>query len=128
VITGQWSDGKVGTLYAMHTWPAPYKVTLFGKDQVAEQRSDAGDYAPLVREIVKFFQSGQPPVSAAKTLEIYAFMEAADESKRRHGATVQLHEVLDLAECPEKWQLPKKVKVPAPAQASAAEVIPGGRP
>ena len=119
VITGQWSDGRVGTLYAMHTWPAPYKVTLFGKEQVVEQRSDNGDYTPLVREIVKFFQSGKPPVSAAKTLEIYAFMEAADESKRRRGTPVQLREMLEIANCPEVWQLPKKVKPPASAQASA---------
>ena len=110
VVTGQWVDGKVGTLYAMHTWPAPYKVTLFGKDRVADQRPDTGDYTPLVREIVKFFQSGKPPVIAAKTLEIYAFMEAADESKRRHGEPVTLHEVLETADCPDKWQMPKHVK------------------
>ena len=117
----------MGTLYAMHTWPAPYKVTLFGKEQVVEQRSDSGDYTPLVREIVKFFQSGKPPVSAAKTLEIYAFMEAADESKRRHGTPVQLREMLETANCPEVWQLPKKVKPPAPAQASATiGPAPGG--
>ena len=128
VVTGQWSDGRVGTLYAMHTWPAPYKVTLFGRQQVVEQRTDAGDYTPLVREIVKFFQSGKPPVNAAQTLEIYAFMEAADESKRRHGVPVLLREMLETAGCPEKWQLPKKVKPPASAQASASKVIPGGRP
>jgi hypothetical protein len=47
-----------------------------------------------VVEIVRFFRTGQPPVSAAETLEIYAFMEAADESKRRDGAEVTLAEVL----------------------------------
>lgn len=123
VVTGQWADGRVGTLFAMHTWPAPYKVTLFGKDRVADQRSDGGDYTPLVREIVKFFQTGKPPVSEVKTLEIYAFMEAADESKRRHGAPVSLHEVLDMADCPDKWQAPKKVKVLHPEPPPA--LLPG---
>ena len=33
-------------------------------------------------EIVRFFRTGQPPVAAEETLEILAFMEAADESKR----------------------------------------------
>ena len=37
------------------------------------------------------------PVSPQETLEIYAFMEAADESKRRGGAEVTLKEVLDKA-------------------------------
>ncbi|MFM8420611.1 MAG: Gfo/Idh/MocA family protein [Verrucomicrobiota bacterium] len=51
-------------------------------------------YAPLVVEIVKFFQSGKPPVEARETLEILAFMEAADESARRGGAEVTLAEML----------------------------------
>ena len=48
-------------------------------------------------EIVKFFKTGQPPVSAAETLEIYAFMEAADESKRQGGKPVTLESVLSKA-------------------------------
>ena len=51
-------------------------------------------YAPLVAEIVKFFQTGVAPVSPEETIEIFAFMEAADESKRRGGAEVTLSEVL----------------------------------
>ena len=45
-------------------------------------------------EIVKFFKTGVPPVSEKETLEIYAFMSAADESKRKHGAEVTLESVL----------------------------------
>ena len=51
-------------------------------------------YAPLVVEIVKFFRTGKPPVSAEETLEIYAFMEAADESKRQGGIRVSISDVL----------------------------------
>ena len=54
-------------------------------------------YRPLVVEIVKFFRTGKPPVSAEETLEIYAFMEAADESKRQGGAEVMLENVLQKA-------------------------------
>ena len=43
-------------------------------------------YFPLLVEIVRFFKTGKPPVSEAETLEIYAFMSAADESKRQGGA------------------------------------------
>ena len=48
-------------------------------------------------EIVKMFREGVIPVSPEETLELYAFMEAADESKRRGGAEVTLKEVLDKA-------------------------------
>jgi predicted dehydrogenase len=93
VVVGEWADGKVGTLHAMHRWPAEYQVTKFGDTGTFEQTS-AGDYTPLVRQIVKFFQTGLAPVTPAQTLEIYAFMEAADESKRRGGIPVTLEEVM----------------------------------
>ena len=51
-------------------------------------------YVPLVVEVVKFFQTRQSPVPVAETIELFAFMEAADESKRREGKPVTLAEVL----------------------------------
>jgi hypothetical protein len=49
-------------------------------------------------DIVKFFRTGQSPVSEAETLEIYAFMQAADESKRQGGIEIQIETVLKDAE------------------------------
>jgi len=56
-----------------------------------------GGYRPLIVEIVKFFRTGKPPVSAEETLEIYTFMEAADESKRQGGKAVRMQDVLEKA-------------------------------
>ena len=53
--------------------------------------------AELIVEIVKFFRTKQPPVAQQETLEIYAFMEAADESKRRGGEPVELEEMMTKA-------------------------------
>jgi hypothetical protein len=93
VITGLWSGGRVGTLHALKGGATPHKVIVFGTKAVAEQKG-SGDYAPLVREIIKFFQTGAAPVSPEETLAIFAFMEAADESKRRGGHRVGMEEVL----------------------------------
>ena len=54
-------------------------------------------YDPLLYSVVHFFRTGVAPVEPDETLEIYAFMEAADESKRRGGAEVTLKEVMDKA-------------------------------
>jgi hypothetical protein len=43
-----------------------------------------------VVEIVKFFRTGRPPVDPAETLDLYAFMEAADESRRQGGVPVDV--------------------------------------
>lgn len=97
VVTGTWSDGRTGVLLALRTKPLPHKVSVFGTKAAAEQKPGGDTYAPLVREIVRFFQTGVAPVSLEETLEIHAFMEAADESKRRGGAVVKLSEVLEKA-------------------------------
>ncbi len=93
VVTGVWSGGRVGTLRGLRNASAPHRVIVFGTKTVAEQNG-SGDYAPLVREIIKFFQTGIAPVSAEETLEIFAFMEAADESKRQGGRSVNISAVM----------------------------------
>lgn len=47
--------------------------------------------------MVQFFKTGEPPVAVEESLEIYAFMEAADESKRQGGISVTLESVLEKA-------------------------------
>jgi predicted dehydrogenase len=93
IVTGTWSDGRVGTLHALKTKASPNKVLVFGSKAVAEQKG-GGDYAPLVREIITFFNTGRAPVSPEETLEIFAFMEAADESKRQGGRPVKIAEMM----------------------------------
>jgi len=95
VITGAWGGGRLGVLHALKRGPSPHKVVVFGSKSVAEQKSGGDDYAPLLQEVMKFFQTGIAPVSPEETLAIFAFMEAADESKRRGGASVKLSEVMD---------------------------------
>lgn len=93
VVTGVWADGRVGTLYGLRTGATPHQVTVFGDAGVARQEG-GGNYRPLVVEIVQFFETGVPPVALRETVEMFAFMEAADESKRRGGTPVRLDEVL----------------------------------
>ncbi len=96
VVAGTWKDGRIGVFRGIRQGASGYGGTVFG-EQGIQPVGPYGGYRPLVVEIVKFFRSKQPPVSAEETLEIYAFMEAADESKRRDGAPVRLDEVMSMA-------------------------------
>ena len=93
VVTGTWTGGRIGTLQGLRKGSTPHKVIVFGSKLVAEQKG-SGTYAPLVREIMKFLQTGVAPVSPEETIELFAFMEAADESKRQGGKPVSLREVV----------------------------------
>ena len=92
-VVGRWADGRVGTFRGLRDGAHGYGATVYGDKGIAPSGGYDG-YQPLVVEIVKFFKTGKPPVSAAETLEIYAFMEAADESKRQGGAPVTIENVL----------------------------------
>lgn len=89
-VTGTWAGGRTG-------------VFREGKGYGGEAKGEKGTapvggydgYAPMIADVVKFFQTGVPPVTPRETLEIYAFMTAADESKRQDGKKVPLPEIPD---------------------------------
>ncbi len=115
VVTGVWKDGRVGTYRGIRKGAPKYSATVFGTKGV----STAGVYGHGVpvkgvvptndkymayeataAEVAKFFKTRTPPVSAAETTEVFAFMEAAEESKRQNGAPVKLEAVLAKAQKP----------------------------
>lgn len=96
VAVGVWKDGRVGTFRGIKKGATGYGGTAFTTKGI-QQVGSYGGYRPLVVEIVKFFRTGKPPVSAEESLAIYAFMEAADESKRQDGKPVKVADVLEKA-------------------------------
>jgi predicted dehydrogenase len=89
VVTGSWAGGRTGTFREAEGYGG---VARGEQGEAAVGASDG--YRPLVERIVAFFRTGVPPVRAEETLEILAFMEAADESARQGGAAVSLASVM----------------------------------
>jgi len=87
-VVGEWSGGRKG----VYREEKGFHGLARGEKGEASVGSFDG-YVPLVVQIMKFFQTGIAPVSPQETIEILAFMEAADESKRRNGQPVKLAEV-----------------------------------
>jgi Oxidoreductase family, NAD-binding Rossmann fold len=89
-ITCKWKDGRLGTVRALRPY-GTYGAVVFRKDGVqVSPAKPHSDYEGLVREIVKFFETGKPPVANADTLEIFAFMDAAQRSKEAGGKATRL--------------------------------------
>jgi predicted dehydrogenase len=91
---GQWEQGRIGSFRGIRNGASGYGGNAFGEKGIGTVGPYEG-YRPLVVEIAKFFDTGVAPVTAAETIEIYAFMEAADESKRQGGVPVQIQAVID---------------------------------
>jgi hypothetical protein len=92
-VIGEWRGGRKGVYREFDGFKGLARGT---KGEMPAGNWDG--YGPLVAAITKFFQTGKPPVSAQETIEIFAFMDAADESKRRGGAPVQIREVIRQAQ------------------------------
>jgi len=88
-VTGKWSGDRTG-IYREGKGYGGMAEGEKGKAAVGAYDS----YRPLAVEFVKMFRTGKAPIAEEETLEIYAFMEAADESKRQDGAEVKIADVL----------------------------------
>ena len=91
-VEGTWKGGRTGIFREGKGYG--------GKAKGTKGESEAGGYdgyAPLVVEAVKMFQTAKVPVSAQETIEMFAFMAAADESKRRDGKPVTIKEMIEQA-------------------------------
>ena len=112
VLTGVWNDGRIGSYRGIRKGAVTYRAMVFGDKGI----SPSGDYgydvpknwvAPhgeywgykgVAIQIATFFKTRKPPVSPEETMEIFAFMEAAHESKRRGGHPVSVADVLTEAQ------------------------------
>jgi hypothetical protein len=91
VVVGLWKDGRIGTFRGIREGKSAAGVTVFCEKGIYTANPDHNSiYEGLVREVVKFFQTGTPPVTPEETIQIYSFMDAADKSKQQGGIPIPL--------------------------------------
>ena len=95
LMVGVWKDGRIGTFRDLRGGKSDAAAYVYGMKGMFRGKSLG--YKPLVDEIVKFFKTGKVLVSAEETIEIYAFMSAADESKALGGAPVSIKAIIEKA-------------------------------
>lgn len=120
LVTGIWRDQRIGTFRGIGRGVVKYSGLVFGEQGilragnygrgVPERKEDptgehwfapAGEYMGykgVALEIAKFFRTGTPPVSSTETIEIFAFLEAAHESKRQGGIPITIESVIRQAQ------------------------------
>ena len=89
VVVGKWSDGRIGSVQVLRPY-GDYGAIAYTEKKVIESGKIKVSYVPMLKEIVKFFQTGVPPVNEDETLELFAFMDAAQKSKEQGGKPVKL--------------------------------------
>ena len=108
VVVGKWNDGRIGTFRGLQQGKSVYGGTAYtikGSVPVGPYEG----YEMLLSEILKFFRTRIAPVSEKETLEIFTFMEASNESKRKGGKIVSIDKTYKKAE-KEAGKLIRKLK------------------
>ena len=87
VVTGEWADGRLATMRGIRAGKSDYGFVAFAEKGVhAATISTKTTYRELLKQIVAFFATKKAPVDLAVTVEIMAFIEAANRSAANHGA------------------------------------------
>ena len=104
LVSCTWQDGRIGSVRGNRNSASTYGQVVFGPKAIVsvptpdEVNTAAADkrssYYGLIAAVVEFFRTGRSPVPLEETIEIMAFMEAADVSKARNGAPVAIAEVM----------------------------------
>lgn len=92
LVVGMWNDNRVGTFRGIRKGKGGYGGLVYAEDGI-QMLNEFDGYNGLLHEIVKFFDTKNPPVSIAETLEIFTFMEAAERSKKGNGKRIFLESV-----------------------------------
>jgi hypothetical protein len=90
VICGRWKDGRIGTVRTLRPYGQWGGLVIRPKQIVSVHPATTLGYGPIVRQIVAFFQTGKPPAPNEETLEMFAFMDAAQRSKEANGRPTRL--------------------------------------
>jgi hypothetical protein len=87
VVTGQWADGRVATLRGIRAGASDYGFVGFSEKSVQVVKIPTKFiYRELLKKVVEMFKTGKAPLDIAETIEIVAFIEAANKSSANHGA------------------------------------------
>lgn len=93
-VVGVWDNERIATLRGNRNGCWDFGGHAFGEGGKNMPLGNFTGYAPLMPPIISFFQTGKSPVDENETIGIYAFMEAAQVSRRRGGSTIKIVDVM----------------------------------
>ena len=94
IVTGIWSDGRIGTVRGNRTGVTSYGFVAYCEDGVvSETVSTRFAYRNLCREIVKTFESKSPSVTHESNLDVVRFVLASLKSEQSSGQPVSLRDI-----------------------------------
>lgn len=87
VVTGKWKDGRLAVVRGNRSGGSSFGFTAFAeKGPQAVAVGTQFIYRELLKQIVSMFETKKSPLDIAVSIEMVAFMEAANKSAANHGS------------------------------------------
>ena len=96
IVVGTWEGGRTGTFQGLLTGSRPLGGFYFA-ERGNGPAGASGGYGLLIETFCNFFLTGEIPIDPRETIELFAFMEAADISRDLGGVPVSIAEVIERA-------------------------------
>jgi predicted dehydrogenase len=90
LVVGRWQDGRVGIMRGTRLQRADFGCVVHSASgtKVGIAKSEPPYYQLMLRQVIEFFETGVSPIDMRETLEITAFLEAAERSCELGGLEV----------------------------------------
>ena len=89
-VVGRWKGGRIGSVRALRPYGGYGAIVFRGKQIYQSDPKARGGYGPMLKLVAEFFRTGVPPVPNEETLELFAFMDAAQRSRAAGGRPMRL--------------------------------------
>jgi len=91
VVTGRWSDGRLGVLRGLREGAIAYGFTAYGENAIRATTVDtASIYRDLLSVVIPVLAGEPSPISSDELIEVVAFQEAALASAKAGGRPVKI--------------------------------------
>ncbi len=88
VVTGHWSGGRIGSVHGIRSGTRAYGFVAFcdkAVRHVVVESKDYRFYRDLLKQVIRFFETHEPPVNSSETIRIMSFCAAARQSGHSGG-------------------------------------------
>lgn len=92
LVVGEWRDGRLGVMRGTRLTHDEFGCVVHtdSATKVGLAKPQPPYYQLMLEHVVRFFETGRSPIDIRETLEITAFIEAAERSRDSGGSSVPL--------------------------------------
>ncbi len=91
VVTGRWSDGRLGVLRGLRGATIGYGLIAYGEKEIRATPVDTTFiYRELLTAVIPVLAGGPSPITPDELVEVVAFQEAALSSARAGGKPIEV--------------------------------------